>query len=88
MDADADPSGRGRGDHAAQPGAELDHRRYVFINPDLTVSPHRQPEGEWVRLDARTVVDGAGIGLAESALHDEKGPFGRSTQSLYVAARG
>lgn len=68
--------------------AELDFHRYVFINPDLTVSLHRHPEGEWVCLNARTVVDGAGIGLAESALHDEKGPLGRSTQSLYVTERG
>ncbi|MFG2603321.1 thioesterase family protein [Streptomyces sp. NPDC048514] len=68
--------------------AELDFRRHVFVNADLTVSLHRHPEGEWVCLDARTMVDGAGIGLAESALHDEKGPIGRSTQSLYVTARG
>jgi hypothetical protein len=68
--------------------AELDFRRYVFINADLTVSMHRHPEGEWVCLDARTMVDGAGVGLAESALYDEKGPLGRSTQTLYVAPRG
>ncbi|WP_432028017.1 thioesterase family protein [Streptomyces sp. 1222.5] len=68
--------------------AALDFHRYVFVNADLTVGLHRHPEGEWVCLDARTMVDGAGIGLAESALHDEKGPLGRSTQSLYVAARG
>ncbi|MFE1755709.1 thioesterase family protein [Streptomyces anandii] len=67
--------------------AELDFHRYVFVNTDLTVSLHRHPEGEWVCLDARTMVDGAGIGLAESALHDEKGPLGRGTQSLYVAPR-
>ncbi|MFC9278334.1 thioesterase family protein [Streptomyces collinus] len=67
--------------------AELDFKRYVFVNSDLTVTLHRHPQGEWVCLDARTMVDGAGIGLAESALHDEKGPLGRSTQSLYVAAR-
>jgi Thioesterase-like superfamily len=68
--------------------AAVDFRRYVFINADLTVNLHRHPEGEWVCLDARTMVDGAGVGLAESALHDEKGPLGRSTQSLYVATRG
>ncbi|MFE0510545.1 thioesterase family protein [Streptomyces sp. NPDC058964] len=68
--------------------AALDFNRYVFINADLTVSLHRHPEGEWVCLDARTMVDGAGIGLAESALYDEKGLLGRSTQSLYVAERG
>ncbi|MFF7357103.1 MULTISPECIES: thioesterase family protein [Streptomyces] len=68
--------------------AELDFSRYVFVNADLTVGLHRHPVGEWVCLDARTMVDGAGVGLAEAALHDEKGPLGRSTQSLYVAARG
>ena len=68
--------------------AALDFHRYVFVNADLTVGLHRHPEGEWVCLDARSMVDGAGIGLAESALHDEKGPLGRSTQTLYVAARG
>ncbi|MEV7687768.1 thioesterase family protein [Streptomyces bungoensis] len=68
--------------------AALDFQRYVFINADLTVSLHRHPAGEWVCLDARTAVDGAGIGLAESALHDEKGPLGRGSQTLYVAERG
>ncbi|MGW9438619.1 thioesterase family protein [Streptomyces sp. NPDC055607] len=68
--------------------AELDFYRYAFVNADLTVNLHRHPEGEWVCVDARTTVDGAGIGLAESALHDEKGPLGRGTQSLYVTARG
>ncbi|MEU7427525.1 thioesterase family protein [Streptomyces sp. NPDC040750] len=68
-------------------GSALDFHRYVFVNADLTVSLHRHPEGEWVCLDARTMVDGAGIGLAESALHDEKGPLGRGTQTLYVTAR-
>lgn len=67
--------------------AELDFHRYVFVNADLNVSLHRHPDGEWVCLDARTMVDGAGIGLAESVLHDEKGPLGRGTQSLYVASR-
>lgn len=68
--------------------AELDFHRYVFINADLTVGLFRHPEGEWVCLDARTMVDGAGVGLAESALYDEKGPLGRGTQTLYVAERG
>lgn len=68
--------------------AALDFHRYVFVNADLTVSLHRHPEGDWVCLDARTMVDGGGVGLAESALHDTKGPLGRGTQSLYVAERG
>jgi hypothetical protein len=67
--------------------AVLDWRRWVFINTDLTVYLHRPPVGEWVCLQARTTVDGAGIGLAESIVHDLKGPVARGMQSLFVAER-
>ncbi|MET8681545.1 thioesterase family protein [Streptomyces sp. NPDC004647] len=65
----------------------LDFGTHVFINPDLTVHLHRHPVGEWVCVDARTSIDAAGIGVADAALHDEKGPIGRSVQSLFVAPR-
>ncbi|MFI1400152.1 thioesterase family protein [Streptomyces sp. NPDC020681] len=65
----------------------LDFSRHVFINADLTVHLHRHPVGEWVCVEARTSVDPAGIGLADAQLHDEKGPIGRSAQSLFVAPR-
>jgi Acyl-CoA thioesterase C-terminal domain/Acyl-CoA thioesterase N-terminal domain len=58
---------------------------YVFINPELTVHLHRYPTTEWVCLDAVTHIDGSGIGLADTVLHDEQGPIGRGSQSLYVA---
>jgi hypothetical protein len=32
----------------------LDWGRWLFVNTDLTVHLHREPEGEWVALDART----------------------------------
>ena len=65
----------------------LDWDEYVFINPDLTAYLERPLEGEWVCLDARTSVDGAGIGLAESALYDTRGRIGRAVQALYVGGR-
>ncbi|WP_328946664.1 thioesterase family protein [Streptomyces sp. NBC_00250] len=65
----------------------LDPSSYLFVNADLTVHVHRDPVGEWVCLDARTSVDSSGSGLADTQLHDEKGPIGRSAQSLYVAPR-
>ena len=40
-----------------------------------------------VCLDARTSIDPAGIGLAQSTLHDQQGEFGRAVQMLYVAPR-
>ncbi|NKX87679.1 thioesterase family protein [Nocardia coubleae] len=68
--------------------AVLDWSKYLFINTDLTVTLHRQPVGEWVCLDAVTHPQPHGIGLAESALFDETGPIGRSTQTLLIAPRG
>ena len=64
--------------------AELPFGSSLFINPDLTVSLHRPPTGEWVCLDARTRFGTPGIGAAESALWDEEGRVGRSVQNLVV----
>jgi hypothetical protein len=61
--------------------------QYVFINVDLSVHLFREPEGEWVCLDAQTRIDHRGVGLAESRLWDERGRIGRGNQSLYVAPR-
>lgn len=61
--------------------------RYLFINPDLTVHLHRPPEGDWVGLRAVTRIGTLGAGLAQSALHDQRGLVGRSLQSLYIATR-
>ncbi len=68
--------------------AALDWRRFLFINVDLTVHLHRLPAGEWVCLDAVTLPQPDGIGLADAALSDELGPIGRAAQTLLVAARG
>jgi hypothetical protein len=62
----------------------LERGRYLFINPDLTISLHRAAVGEWVALEARTFAEADGVGLAESALHDERGRIGRAAQSLLV----
>jgi len=65
----------------------LDWRRWLFINCDLTVHLHRPAVGEWVCLQARTTVDSAGSGLAESVLYDQQAPVARGLQSLLVAER-
>jgi Acyl-CoA thioesterase C-terminal domain/Acyl-CoA thioesterase N-terminal domain len=65
----------------------LDFDRYLFVNTDLSVHLLRYPAGEWVCLQAATSVDSAGIGLADTALHDERGRIGRCAQSLFVARR-
>jgi hypothetical protein len=65
----------------------LDFDEYLFVNADLSVHLLRYPVGEWVCLDAVTSIDSCGIGLADTALHDEQGQIGRSAQSLFVARR-
>jgi hypothetical protein len=64
--------------------AELDFRTDLFINPDLTVSLVRPPEGEWICVDARTRFGAPGIGAAESVLWDGRGRLGRAVQDLVV----
>jgi Thioesterase-like superfamily len=60
---------------------------HVFVNTDLTVYLEREPEGEWIALDAVTRVDPAGAGVAESVLSDTRGRVGRALQALYVDRR-
>jgi hypothetical protein len=65
----------------------LDMRRWWFINPELTVHLAREPEGEWICLDARTSIEPGGAGLATSTLSDLRGPVARGAQTLYVGER-
>lgn len=60
---------------------------WLFINTELTVHLHREPEGEWVGVDAETILEPTGSGLAVSTLHDRRGPIGRAAQALFVAPR-
>lgn len=65
----------------------LPFEEYLFINADLTILLDRRPQGEWVALDARTLLHPEGVGWAESFVHDELGPVGRATQALVVQPR-
>ena len=58
--------------------------RHTFINADLTISLWRLPEGEWVGIDSLSYAAPDGIGVAESAVVDERGRLGRALQSLLV----
>ena len=67
--------------------AALPFEDFLFINADLTIHLQRPPRGEWIGLDARTLLEGGGSGLAESVLHDREGPVGRAFQTLVVEPR-
>lgn len=61
--------------------------RFTFVNTDLTVHLHRAPVGDWVGVDATTVMQPHGVGLTTSRLVDEAGPIGVAMQGLVVRSR-
>ncbi len=65
----------------------LDFRDYLYINVDLSVHLHRMPAGDWICLDALTVPEPTGVGMADTLLFDQLGTIGRACQTLLVAER-
>ncbi len=89
--AGEEPSGLQRaaalGDFGNGVSAAVPWEGHVFVNTDLTIALAREPEGEWLALDATTQLDPSGSGLAQSALSDRRGVCGRALQSLYAGRR-
>lgn len=67
--------------------SRLDFTRWLFLNTDLSVHLYRQPDGEWVGVEAESVIGPAGAGVCSAVLHDRAGPVGRSSQVLTVRPR-
>jgi hypothetical protein len=65
----------------------LDPAHWWFINSELTVHVLRPPAGEWIGLDADTLIGPDGVGTATSRLHDETGRVGTGAQALLVRTR-
>jgi hypothetical protein len=68
-------------------GASVPWSQFTFLNPDLTLTIEREPEGEWVCLDAAMRVHAGGVGVAEATLYDRSGRVGRAVQSVLVQRR-
>jgi len=84
-----DPSPTARAAAAADFGNGLSGFRNEYIpvafpNADLVMHLGRQPEGEWVRLEATSEWRPDGIGLARGELADRNGSIGLSQQSLVL----
>jgi hypothetical protein len=75
------------GDFGNGISAELSWDDYLYINPDLTLYIEREPTGEWIGLESRTLIPAGGIGISESVLYDQRGRVGRAIQALFVAPR-
>ena len=67
--------------------AILDFKRYLFVNSDLTINLLRRPQGEWICVEARTLLGPSSGGIAEARIYDATGLVGRSIQSLALRMR-
>jgi Thioesterase-like superfamily len=67
--------------------APFDIREWLFVNTELTLHLHRAPAGEWMGVDAHTVVGPTGLGTVSGLLFDADGHCGRSAQGLVVRPR-
>ncbi len=65
----------------------LDIREWQFIPPELTIHCLRPPAGEWICLEASTLIQTEGVGLTNANLYDERGLAGRSAQALFLSHR-
>jgi hypothetical protein len=74
-------------DAASGISTPLDWSRVSFANVDLSIALHRPPRGEWLGMDATTVLGGLGAAQAFAVLFDAEGAIGRSTQSLFIEPR-
>ncbi|WP_031470435.1 thioesterase family protein [Sciscionella sediminilitoris] len=61
--------------------------QWWFINTALTVHIHREPDGEWIGLDASTTIGPGGLGTARSELHDVHGHVAGGSQPLMIRPR-
>ena len=57
-------------------------------NTETVINLLRVPRGEWICIQAQTLVGPASGGIAEARIYDADGLVGRSTQSLAIRLRG
>jgi len=55
-----------------------------FVNPDLTLVLHRDPQGDWLGSQSVGYWEPNGQGLADALLFDEHGAVGRVMQTLLL----
>ena len=58
--------------------------RIGFVNPDLTITLIRPPDGRWIASRARSYWEQSGVGLSDATLFDRHGLVGRAQQTLLL----
>ena len=59
----------------------------MAINPDVSLHVMREPQGEWIGVNAGTWLEDDGLGQSFAELHDERGLVARAQTSLFVDRR-
>ncbi|WP_198171301.1 thioesterase family protein [Actinoplanes awajinensis] len=67
---------------------EMPMSEWLFIPPTLTVTVQREPDAEWLFLEAASTIGPDGTGIAQGSISDDKGLLCRIAQPLLVAPRG
>ena len=67
--------------------AVLGFGSFLSVNPDLSVTLHRLPEGEWIGSRAAVRIARDGWGQTEARLFDERGAVGTAVKSLLIDER-
>lgn len=65
----------------------LDPKKWLYVNPDITLYLHRLPQGEWIGM--RSVVHQAphGIGVTDTRVYDRAGRVGHISQAQILERR-
>ncbi|MEX0316604.1 MAG: thioesterase family protein [Ruegeria sp.] len=58
--------------------------RLGFMNTDLTLQVHREPESNWLASESASHWHGTGVGMSQSILHDTRGPVATALQTLVL----
>ena len=65
-------------------GRNAEPQHLTYMNTDLTLMLHRDPEGEWLGTRSVCYWQPTGIGLADALLFDANGAVGRAMQTLIL----
>lgn len=65
-------------------GAALPFGPYSFLNPEITIHLARPLVGEWVAVQAGTVLGSVGTGVTTTRLWDPTGVVGQASAALFV----
>ncbi|MCU9837642.1 thioesterase family protein [Ruegeria sp. WL0004] len=58
--------------------------RFGFMNTDLTLQIHREPQGDWFAAQAVSHWQPNGVGMSQAVLYDVVGPVGMALQTIVL----